>query len=173
MKSAFGKSVAWDYAEKNPAIDVTLPECHSKQRAVWTDTEAIHALNACEEPILHMCLFLAIGCSLRLGEILGLQWKNVVIDNDSVSAGEAHIKIDRELKHCSNESIQLLEKVNRSSVIFKFPKVVPKKATTTLVLKAPKTESSNRVVYLPRAVIDELKKVKEMQVEHKRLLGDE
>ena len=33
--------------------------------------------------------------------------------------------------------------------MFKFPVVMPKKCTTTLVLKAPKTESSNRTVYLP------------------------
>ena len=48
------------------------------------------------------------------------------------------------------------EKVNRSTIIFKFPQVMPKKATTSLVLKAPKTESSNRTIYLPQAVIDEL-----------------
>lgn len=173
LKSAFGKAVAWDYTDRNPTIGVTLPEYRSQQREVWSDDEAVQALNACEEPILRICLYLAIGCSLRLGEILGLQWANVSIDKASIAAGEAHIKIDRELKRCSNESIELLEKVNRSSVIFKFPKVVPKKATTTLVLKAPKTESSNRIIYLPMAVIEELEKVKAIQAEHRRLLGDE
>ena len=42
-----------------------------------------------------------------------------------------------------------------------------------LVLKAPKTESSNRIVYLPLAVVEELRKVKEQQRENKALLGDE
>ena len=173
LKSAFSKAVAWNYTDKNPTIGVTLPEYRSQKRTVWSDDEAIQALNACTEPVLRTCLYLAIGCSLRLGEILGLQWENVVIDKASISAGEAHIRVDRELKRCSNESIELLEKVNRSSVIFKFPKVMPKKATTTLVLKAPKTESSNRIIYLPMAVIEELEKIKAIQAEHKRLLGDE
>lgn len=50
---------------------------------------------------------------------------------------------------------------------------MPKKGTTTLVLKAPKTESSNRIVYLPAAVVEELRKVQKQQQEHKALMGDE
>ena len=102
-----------------------------------------------------------------------LQWERVAMDDALVSSGEAHIKIDRELRRCSNESIEALERVNRSTVIFKFPKVMPKKGTTTLVLKAPKTESSNRIVYLPSAVVEELRRVQKQQEEYKALLGDE
>ena len=117
----------------------------------------------CEDMALRICLYLALGCSLRLGEILGLQWANVHIDGPHAAAGEAYLKVDRELRRCSNESIAALEKVNRSTIIFQFPKVMPKKATTSLVLKAPKTESSNRTIYLPQAVIDELRIVKARQ----------
>lgn len=173
LKSAFAKSKVWGYSDINPTIGATVPECHSQKRAVWSDGEVIAALNACANPILRICLYLAIGCSLRLGEILGLQWSNIHITNEEVAMGEAYIKIDRELKRCSNESIAALERVNRSDIIFKFPKVLPKKATTTLVLKAPKTTSSNRVVYLPLAVVEELRNVQKQQEENKRLLGNE
>ncbi len=171
LKSAFSKAVVWEYADMNPTLGVTLPECKSKARDVWSDAEAIHALNVCDNPVLRICLFLALGCSLRIGEILGLQWKQVHIDN--LPVGEAYIKIDRELKRCTNESIQALETVNRSAVYFKFPAVIPKQATTRLVLKAPKTESSNRIIYLPQAVVEELRKVKKQQEEHRKLLGPE
>ena len=40
-------------------------------------------------------------------------------------------------------------------------------------INAPKTESSNRTIYLPNAVVEELKKVKIQQEEYKRLLGYE
>ena len=110
---------------------------------------------------------------MRLGEILGLQWANVHIDDGQASEETAFLRVDRELHRCSNKSIEELERVNRSTIIYKFPSVMPKKATTTLVLKAPKTESSNRTIYLPNAVIDELRKVKAQQEENKRLLGDE
>lgn len=173
LKSALSKAKVWGYTDINPTIGATLPECRAQKRAVWSDDEVIAALNACENPVLRICLYLAIGCSLRLGEVLGLQWTNVHIEEDRVAAGEAYIKVDRELKRCSNESIEALERANRSTITFKFPKVMPKKATTTLVLKAPKTESSNRIVYLPMAVVDELRKVKAQQEEYRKLLGDE
>ena len=34
---------------------------------MWSDDEAIEALNVCENPALRTCLYLALGCSLRLG----------------------------------------------------------------------------------------------------------
>ena len=173
LKSAFGKAVAWEYISANPTLGATLPEQHSKERDVWSDDEAIEALNLCEDPILRTCLYLALGCSLRLGEILGLQWENVHIEGECAAAGEAYLEVKQELRRCSNESIEALEKVSRSTIIFKFPKVMPKKATTSLVLKAPKTESSRRKVYLPQAVIDELRTVKTQQEQYKAMLGDE
>lgn len=173
LKSAFGKAVQWDYTDKNPTLGVTLPSCRSRKRDVWSDEEAIQALNGCKNDTLRLCVYLALGCSLRMGEILGLQWQNVHIEPERVAAGEAYIRIDRELKRCSNESIDALEKVNRSAVIFKFPKVMPKKATTSLVLKTPKTESSNRTIYLPAAVVEQLREAKVQQTYYKELLGEE
>ena len=173
LKSAFGKAVVWQYADINPTIGVTLPTVHSQKREVWSDDEAVKALNVCDNDTLRLCLYLALGCSLRLGEILGLQWKQVHISEENIAKGEARIYIDKELKRCSNEAIDALEAVNRSNIVFKFPKVVPKKGTTSLVLKAPKTESSIRMIYLPQRVVDELNKARMKQAEYKRMLGEE
>lgn len=173
LKSAFNKAVVWQYTAVNPTIGATLPVARTAQRAVWSDEEAIQALSLCDTEPLGVCLYLALGCSMRLGEILGLQWSNVHIDDGLVAKGEAYVRVDRELNRCSNQSIEALERVNRSTILFKFPKIMPKKASTTLVLKAPKTESSNRTIYLPNAVVEELKKVKIQQAEYKRLLGPE
>ena len=173
LKSAFGKAVVWEYTAVNPTIGATLPTAKAEKREVWSDDEAIAALSACKEQPLRICLYLALSCSMRLGEILGLQWTNVHIEDELVAEGAAFLKVDRELHRCNNESIEALERVNRSTIIFKFPLVMPKKATTTLVLKAPKTESSNRTIYLPNAVIEELRQVKAQQAEYKRLMGDE
>ena len=40
-------------------------------------------------------------------------------------------------------------------------------------MKEPKTESSVRTIFLPMAIVEELRKTKEQQEEYKRLLGDE
>ena len=90
-----------------------------------------------------------------------------------IESREPYLKVDRELQRCRNDSIEVLERVNRSTIITKFPAVMPKKSTTTLVLKAPKTESSNRTIYLPNAVISELQKVKAEQEKYKAMLGNE
>ncbi len=173
LKSAFGKAVVWEYTSINPTIGATLPEAKAGKRAVWSDDEAISALTVCDKQPLRICLYLALGCSMRLGEILGLQWANVHIEDNLVAEGTAFLRVDRELHRCSNKSIDALERVNRSTIIHKFPSVMPKKATTTLVLKAPKTESSNRTIYLPNAVIEELRQVKVQQEEYKRQMGEE
>lgn len=70
-------------------------------------------------------------------------------------------------------NIEVLKKVNNSTVITKFPVIMPKKATTTVVLKAPKTESSKRNVYLPGAVVEELILMREAQEINKSLLANE
>lgn len=173
LKSAFNKAVVWEYTDTNPTIGATLPEHRAKERAVWSDDEAIQALNVCENETLRLCMYLALGCSMRIGEILGLQWANVHMEDDLVASGEAYLKVDRELHRCTIESIEALERVNRSTMILRFPHVMPKKATTALVLKAPKTESSNRIIYLPQAVIEELKKARVQQEECKAMLGEE
>lgn len=168
LKSAFGKAVVWNYMPINPTVGATLPERKPAKRDAWSDDEAIQALNVCDNPTLHACMYLALGCSMRIGEILGLQWSNV-----HTEGSEPYLKVDKEIKRCDNRSIEALEGVHRSTIILKFPLVQPKLATTTLVLKAPKTESSIRTIYLPMAVVEELQKVKREQEEHKRLLGEE
>ena len=173
LKSAFSKAMMWHYMEVNPVLGATLPEVHCQEREVWSDSEALNALSLCKDPTLHLCMMLALGCSMRLGEILGLQWGNVFMDEALSAAGEAYLKVDKELNRCSNQSIAELERVNRSTIVLKFPPVIPKKCTTTLVLKAPKTESSVRSIYLPLAVVEELRKVRAQQQEYKRLLGEE
>lgn len=105
LKSAFNKAVVWKYTPVNPVIGATLPECKAAKRAVWSDREAIHALDVCDHPVLRIAMYLALGCSMRLGEILGLQWDHVFMDDALVASGEAYLKIDRELRRCSNDSI--------------------------------------------------------------------
>lgn len=168
LKSAFGRAVVWEYTDVNPTLGATLPKENTRTREVWSDAEALEAIKLCDNPILRICLYLALGCSMRLGEILGLQWANVYTDES-----EPYLKVDKELQRCSNKSIEALERVNRSTIIIKFPVIMPKKATTTVVLKAPKTESSNRIIYLPQAVIEELAKIKKIQEEHKSMLANE
>ena len=127
------------------------------------------AINLCTDRNLKICILLAIGCSLRLGEILGLQWKHVHIDEKSLEDNSSTLEVKQELKRCYKNSLEDLEKMNRGNVYFKFPDV-KEYCNTSLVLKIPKTESSIRTVYIPNSVAVALQAQRAMQEKRKELM---
>lgn len=70
LRSAFNQAIIWGYLQINPAQNATLPEYEKSVRAVWTADEAQRAVDLCDNPILRLALLLALGCSMRIGEIL-------------------------------------------------------------------------------------------------------
>ena len=74
LRSALNQAVVWGYITSNPAVNVELPKYRTHPRNVWTTDEAQHALDLCDDPILRLAMLLALGCSMRIGEILGLTW---------------------------------------------------------------------------------------------------
>ena len=69
------------------------------------------------------------------------------------------LEIRQELKRSDKKALEVLEARKRSTVYFVFPET-KEDCKTSLVLKAPKTESSVRTVYLPNTVAVELLKLK-------------
>lgn len=118
-------------------------------------------------------MLLALGCSMRIGEILGLTWDCVDFSDESLADGSAHVVVNKELKRCQKDSLEALDSRGRSTVILTLPEQKRSPSTTSLVLKAPKTESSVRVVFLPKTVAMELRKVKETQDTLEAELGAE
>ena len=145
-----------------------LPKAQKNRRDVWSIDTFKKALSLAEDDLLLLCLHLAFSCSLRIGEINGLDWNNVIIDDESIKTGNARVIINRELTRVSLEAMQ---KLKERDIIYIFPTQKPH-ATTRLVLKTPKTESSNRVVWLPTSVALLLKQHYSDQKELKEFLGD-
>ena len=166
LRSAFNQAIKWDYISKNPALSATVPKIPKKKRVVWSPTQAAAAINACKDPLLKVCILLGIGCSMRAGEILGLQWSQVRITDESVQSNSSMLEIRQELKRCDKKVLEVLETRKRSTVYFIFPEM-KENCKTSLVLKAPKTESSVRTVYLPNTVAAELLKLKRAQENQK------
>lgn len=172
LRSALNQAVVWEYIKTNPAERATLPKYRSKPRTVWSPAEAQYALECCTDPMLNAAMQLALGCSMRIGEILGLTWDCVDYSDEAIENGTARVEIVKELKRCDKSSLDALECRKRSAVVFTFPEQKQTGTTTSLVLKAPKTESSIRVVFLPKTVAFSLRKVKEKQEQMKQLLGE-
>lgn len=160
-------------AGPNPANNVRLPKKPKKpKRPTWEKRHIQKALPACDDETLAICLRLAVGCSLRIGEILGLTWSNVHIDN--LPEDEApYIFINHELERIDKSFYDRLKSVQREDMIhLVFPSYIKRECKTLLVLKAPKTESSVRKVYLPASLIPMLREIWEKQEYLRGELGD-
>ncbi len=101
--------------------------------------------------------------------MLGLTWDCVDISEESIAEGRASIQVNKELQRVSRKTLNLLDS---KDVIFIFP-ALSSRTTTLQVLKAPKTESSVRKVFLPKTVAEMLVEVRQKQLEVIEELGDE
>ena len=174
IRSALNQAIRWDYLSgANPAMAVELPRHQSQPREVWSDQEAQRALQVCTDPFLKLCMYLALGCSMRIGEILGLTWDCVHYDDASIQSGTAYLTVNKELRRCSKKCIEDLKRHGRSDIFFAFPALKQTESTTVLVLKTPKTTSSVRNIYLPKTVTYALMDMRRYQERMKRDLGPE
>lgn len=152
LRSAFTQAEKWDLIEKNPARYATLPKHETKEREIWDAPTLFKAIECCNDPRLKLCLNLAFACSLRIGELLALTWDCVDISDESIATGKASIYINKELQRVKKATMNTLDE---RDIIFTFPEQGIKNSTV-LVLKKPKTETSNRKVFLPKTVAEML-----------------
>lgn len=170
LRSALNQAIRWDYLKgSNSAMAVELPKYQKGRREAWSEQESLKALALCEDPVLKLCMYLALGCSMRIGEILGLTWNCVHLDAQE----GAFLYVEKELRRCNKKSLEQLKAQGRDAVFLVFPPWKKTESTTSLVLKTPKTESSVRRIYLPQAVIDILRYTREQQASLQADLGME
>ena len=169
LRCAFKQAVRWELIEKNPFDNVVLPKTEYKKRDIW-DAETIRlALDQCTDRKLYIAMNLAFACSLRMGEILGLTWKNVHIEDENIATDNAYIYIEAELARASKQAIETL---GEKDIYHIFTPLMPN-TSTRIILKKPKTDSSIRKVWLPKTVAYILREWKTSQEELKSFLGDE
>ena len=93
------------------------------------------ALDQCTDSKLYVAMNLAFACSLRMGEILGLTWKNVHIEDENIAADNAYVYIEAELTRASKQAIEML---GEKDIFYIFTPLMPN-TSTRLILKKPKT----------------------------------
>jgi integrase len=132
-----------------------VPQYEKNERTVWTAETAQKALSLCRERKLKLAMQLALGCSMRIGEILGLTWDCVDIRPERIEAQDAQLHVNKERKRCQKDAMEKRKVRKRSKGILEFPK---RRAdcSTVLVLKFPKTSSSVRNIFIPNTVAMEL-----------------
>lgn len=167
LRSCFNQAIKWELMEKNPASKATTPSVIHKRREIWTAKTLFRALNVCDDPRLALALNLSFCCSLRIGEMLGLTWDCIDISPESIEHGMAYVEVTKELQRVSRKALEQLDKKDVHEVI---PAYLPT-SSTVLVLKKPKTDSSIRKVFMPKAVAKMLVSWKALQDKHKYEVG--
>ena len=169
LRCAFGKAVKWEIIKRNPFELVDKPKYTYRRRDIW-DAETIRkALDECRDSKLYVAMNLSFACSLRIGEILGLTWDNIHISDKEIAEDNAHLYVEKELQRASLQAIRVLDE---KDIVFMFPAFKPN-ATTRLVLKKPKTESSIRKVWIPKTLAYILLEYREAQDSLRAMLGNE
>ena len=169
LRCAFKQAVRWELVGKNPFENTVLPKTEYKKRDIWNAETIRIALDQCTDNKLYIAMNLAFACSLRMGEILGLRWKNVFIEDEHIMADNAYIYIDTELTRASKQAIEML---GEKDIYYIFTPLMPN-TSTRLILKKPKTDSSIRKVWLPKTLAYILREWRKAQEELKSFLGDE
>lgn len=104
-----------------------------------------------------------------MGEMIGLTWDCIDVSEESINAGRSYIFVNKELQRVSRNA---LEQLSDKDVIFKFPPVLAN-THTALVLKAPKTKTSVRKIFLPKTVAEMLVRRRDDIENLKELFGEE
>lgn len=140
LHSAFEQAVLWEYVDRNPFHKAALPKTKSAP-SVFLSPEQIQLLLChCSVSWLRLAIELSFVCTLRRGELLALTWDDINWEQNS-------LQISKTLCRVSKDAMLMLEE---RDVLRIFP--ADAHSRTVLVLKSPKTESSNRIVYLPSSL---------------------
>lgn len=169
MASVMKQAVRWDILPSNPTEGALLPKVEYRKRDIWTADIIRDALDKCEDHRLYLAMNLSFACSLRLGEALGLTWDNVHISEKDILNDEAWIYVDKEL---TRVSVAAMDALANKDILTEFP-TSKKNATTRLVLKKPKTSSSERKIWLPKTLAHILLRWKQEQDKLREILQDD
>lgn len=168
LRCAFNQALKWEYIGKNPFLNATLPDHMEKKRQALTPAQLHKVLEFTDRPdlydyyLIHCAIQLAFACSMRGGEVGGAQWERYDAESQMLYIDRVIDRVDK----------QLLEKLSKMEVMFKFPNLYPG-TRTVIILKQPKTEGSIRNVYTPDTVTQKLMTLRRMQEKLKRELGND
>lgn len=157
----FPTAKKWHYIDEIP--ETSAPAEKMKKRNAWAPALILEVLTKIEDdPLLHLGVHMAFVCSLRAGEVVGLQ-------TSAIDFADQSMWITQILQRVSDKALQELPK---EEIIKVFPKKLSR-SKTSLILKDPKTDGSYRKQYLTAPLLEEIRKRMESIEENKKFFGAE
>jgi integrase len=98
LKDILKRAKEWKMIKENPVDGVSTPKVTNKEGDVYTEDEVIELFSLLENELIHwrIMIKLAITVGLRRGELLGLQWEDIDLEQNTISLNHAltHNKTD-------------------------------------------------------------------------------
>ncbi|MBE6083563.1 MAG: site-specific integrase [Tissierellaceae bacterium] len=85
LHKAFEQAVNNDIIIKNPVKNTSLPKIEKKSIEILTVEQQKKLLKAVVDERLGIGIFLALGTGMRIGEITGLQWKDIDFEKEIIN----------------------------------------------------------------------------------------
>lgn len=91
VRSVFNRAVEWKLIKTNPADGVKKPKVERREMDIYSDEEAALLFKALKEEAPHwrMMITLALTTGLRRGELLGLEWKHIDLEERTLSVEQS------------------------------------------------------------------------------------
>lgn len=145
LTAGFKDAKKWHYIDEIP--ETSPPAERAKKRRAWEPQRVFEVMEAAKDnKLLHLAIHLAFVCSLRAGEVAG-------IDTSKLDFRDNSMWIVGQVQRVSDKAIAVLPK---HVLLRVFPKYV-KTSKSSLILKGPKTEGSRRKQYLTAPLACEIR----------------
>ena len=156
----FPTAKKWHYVNEVPIT--TAPAEKTKKRRAWEPSMVQQVLSEIKDPLLHLAVHIAFVCSLRAGEVAGIECA-------SIDFRDRSMWITQIVQRVSDKSLRELPK---EEIIKVFPKKLPT-SRSSIILKGPKTEASVRKQYLTTPLLREIKDRMSTIKSHREFFGEE
>lgn len=92
------QAVKWDKLPRNVADAATPPSLKTKKMEVWTPKDAVQFLDFAQQDRLHAAWYLALFGGLRRGELVGLRWQDVNLEQAQVTVNQTLVAVKGKLE---------------------------------------------------------------------------
>lgn len=94
MNESLAMAVKWGLVSRNVAEATTQPKAAAKKREAWTPEEARAFLSSLSGHRMYPLYLLALSTGMRRGEIIGLRWQDIDLDNGSLAISQAVVAVN-------------------------------------------------------------------------------
>ncbi|MGE5398087.1 MAG: tyrosine-type recombinase/integrase [Chitinophagales bacterium] len=98
LRGAFNQAYKEALIQWNPISAIELPARESREIQPFTAAEVTYFLNAIKDHELYALIITDLGTGLRRGELLGLQWSNVNMEERTAAIRRSLIQIGSEIR---------------------------------------------------------------------------